>query len=302
MNDLPPELKHDLTAFTKSSNRFEYIRQWLKRCGIEGKKIETQGLRHLLVRFNGPYDQQKKVKTLVAHYDKLPFTPAANDNSAAVFQLMCHAGRLAAGGRHGNTQILFTDGEEIIDGPLSKQGSYQLATIFKNYGISNCQFYVFDMCGIGDCLVLGGASSIVLEQAMREGRIKEIFYHEAINELAICAQLIKSFQGRKADWIYALFSDDLGFLLNGYPAVFFSTLPSQEAAVAHQDWKKVFNSQSAMDSLKRGYLNSEFQNIMRPLLPKSWQTMHTIHDTVDKLEKRAFVLMEEFLNFISFQV
>jgi hypothetical protein len=300
MNNLPFDLIKDMEAFITTDDRFGYIRMWLRRFGIEGKKIETKGLRHLLVRFKQPYSAHTKVKTLVAHYDRVPGTPGANDNSAAVFQLLCHAARLAAAPGHGNTQILFTDGEELTDGALSNQGSYQLAALFRSFGIQNCRFYIFDLCGIGDCIAIGGASSVILKQALQEGRIQEGFYKEAVEELALGAELVRGFQGRSADWIYALFSDDLGFLLNGYPAVFFSVLPTAEAALAHGRWKEVFNDAEALKSLGKGYLNPEFQAIMRPLLPASWLSMHTKDDTTAHLERRAFALMEDFLNFITY--
>lgn len=299
-NDLPLELIRDMQEFSMSEDRFSYLRHWLERCGIRGKKIELFGRRHLLVQFNHNRDPRKITKVLVAHYDKVPHSPGGNDNGAAVFQLLAHAGRLTNEGYQGHIQILFTDGEEILDGPLSSQGSFQLARFFKDRGISNIQFYVFDMCGIGDTIVVGGAGSLLLDQSLKQKIISAEFHREASLAIKNGASIVRAFQGHPADWIYALFSDDLGFLLNGYPAVYFSVLPAAEAELAHSNWHEVVRNKRAMLALEKGYLSEEFRRLIYPLLPASWRTWHTVHDKVELLEKKAFWVMEDFLNFLTY--
>ncbi len=301
MNDLPADLFQDLKAFIETKDRFEFLRDWLLRCGITGRKIELHGHRHLLVRFNQHnYSPYEKTKVFVAHYDRVPGTPGANDNSAAVFQLLCHAGRTSQAPTHNNLQILFTDGEELIEGAHpNKQGSYLLSMLLREQGVKNCRFYVFDMCGIGDTVAIGGAGSLLLQQARRDGLIPASFYNFAIGELQQTAAQIREFQGRPADWIYSLFSDDLGLLLGGYPAACISVLPTHEAALAHQNWQEVMKNESAMMSLKKGYLNPNFQKVIRAMLPQTWKTWHSPDDRIELLEKRAFILMENFLTFLT---
>lgn len=303
MSDLPLALQHDMAAFSVVEDRFDYLRLWLLRCGIKGKKIEISGKRHLLVRFNtADYSPHKPIKIFVAHYDKVLGSPGANDNGAAVFALLCHAGRLAGDREHGNVQILFTDGEEIQGEAITTQGAYQLAAFFRRSGVENCQFYVFDMCGIGDCLTIGGAGTVVLAQALENKRISPEFHDQALEVIELGQEVLKKFQNRPVDWVYSSFSDDLGFLLNGYSAVFFSVLPTPEAAAVWANWQAVQSNARAQEALAKGYLSADFQKLMRPLLPKSWQTWHTKHDKIEFLEKRAFLLMEDFLNFITFHV
>jgi Peptidase family M28 len=299
-SDLPLELIKDMKEFSQSEDRFEYLRRWLMRCGIRGKKIELLGRRHLMIRFDGEYDPRRITKIFVAHYDKVPHSPGGNDNGAAVFQLLIHAGRLAQEANHGQVQILFTDGEEILNGPITSQGAFQLARYLKGRGVENIQFYVFDMCGIGDTLAIGGAGSLLLEQSLKHQRISQDFYQEAYQAIRNGAATLRSFQGRPADWVYALFSDDLGFLLNGYPAVYFSVLPAAEAALAHANWHEVVKNERAMLALEKGYLSEEFRRLIYPLLPTSWRTWHTKDDTVDVLERGAFLVMEEFLHFLTY--
>lgn len=301
MNDLPPDLFQDLQAFIQTKDRFEFLRNWLTRCGITGRKIELHGHRHLLVRFNQHnYSPYEKIKVFVAHYDRVPGTPGANDNSAAVFQLLCHAGRMSQAPTHNNLQILFTDGEELLEGTHpNKQGSYLLSMLLREQGVKNCRFYVFDMCGIGDTVTIGGAGSLLLQQARRDGLIPANFYNFAIGELQQTAAQIREFQGRPADWIYSSFSDDLGLLLGGYPAACISVLPTDEAALAHQNWQEVIKNEGAMMSLKKGYLNPNFQKVIHAMLPETWKTWHSPADRIELLEKRAFVLMENFLTFLT---
>lgn len=296
---LPSDLIKDMHEFSMCRDRFEYLRRWLRRCGIIGKKIELHGRRHLLVGFSNNYEGGIAKKILVAHYDKVPQSPGANDNGAAVFQLLAHAGRLAQEKEHERVQILFTDGEEVFNDSVSSQGSFQLARFFKSKGITNIQFFVFDMCGIGDTIVIGGAGSLLLGQSLKQKIISKQFYDEAYMAISNGADIVRLFQGRPADWIYSLFSDDLGFLLNGYPAVYFSVLPVAEAALAHSNWREVLKNTLAMKALEKGYLSEDFRRLIYPLLPKSWQTWHTAQDKIDKLQRSAFLVMEEFLHFLT---
>jgi hypothetical protein len=300
LSDLPPALLYDMHAFSQSEDRFAFLRHWLGRCGIIGRKIETQGYRHLLVRFNQhPYDIHKKTLIFIAHYDKVPQSPGANDNGAAVFQLLSLAGRLQQSSSHHNVQILFTDGEELLDGvQANQQGAYLLARLFQKNGIKNCRFYIFDMCGIGNTIVMGGAGSALLKQSVEDHLIPQSFYQQVMQELDYGATVVQKFQNHPTDRIYTLFSDDLGLLLNGYPAICFSVLPQEQAATAYENWKQIQNNDWAMLTLKKGYLRPEFQKIIRAITPKSWQTWHSSEDKIDYLEKRAFVLMEHFLDFL----
>lgn len=302
MSDLPSDLLADMNQFCTCYDRFDYLRTWLNRFNINSSKIELKGKRHLLVRFKANYRLDIKTKTFVAHYDRVENTPGANDNSASVFQLLSLAARISKNDEHGNVQILFTDGEEINGGKISDQGSYQLAAVFKDRGITNCRFFVFDMCGIGDFIALGGAGNLLVNNAVQDGRISTQFYHEAKNEFKYFHNALAKFQGDDTLWLYSMFSDDLGFLLNHYPAVFFSTLPKAEAMLASSQWKEIMSDPNALIAFKKGYFSREFQAFIYKQLPNTWRTMHTPMDSLDKLELRAFVMMEAFLDFLTYKI
>lgn len=88
---------------------------------------------------------------LMAHYDRVPGSPGANDNGAAVLALVDylirHQGRPSL-------RIYFSDREELSPGDSPKnQGSYALA---QNWDRNAPPIpIVFDMVGKGDTLVLG---------------------------------------------------------------------------------------------------------------------------------------------------
>ena len=113
--------KHVSSIFTSfldpNLDRCAFISAWLGERSISHTIVELAGKKHIVVRFTSDaYDPRFRMKTLVAHYDRADGTPGANDNSAACFQLMLLAERLASPrvksyGTH-NVRIFFTDGEE----------------------------------------------------------------------------------------------------------------------------------------------------------------------------------------------
>jgi len=75
----------------------------------------------VFVRIPGTEDD--KAILLMAHYDTVPTTPGANDNSAAVAALLEVAGVLAAEPQPNDVIVLFTDGEE----PTPRFGAWGFA-------------------------------------------------------------------------------------------------------------------------------------------------------------------------------
>ena len=100
---------------------------------------------------------------LIAHYDRVPGSPGANDNSAAVFQLIEAAVRLCREQKDG-WLIIFTDKEEIApEGSIRDQGSYGLGKILYEIGVRGGLFYIFDACGTGDTLVISTTVDYLLK-------------------------------------------------------------------------------------------------------------------------------------------
>ena len=68
-----------------------------------------------------------------------------------------------------NIDILLTDNEEKINaGSLSEQGAYLIANEYRNKKIKDNLFFVFDICGRGDTLLLSNSPEYFLKQNGKE--------------------------------------------------------------------------------------------------------------------------------------
>ncbi|MDC7220088.1 MAG: M28 family peptidase [Spirochaetales bacterium] len=244
-------------------NRYLQLKEWFNREEISASVIQTGDLKHFLIRPGEErgFDSQNYTKTLVAHYDRFPGSPGANDNGASVFQLL-HLCRYLQDCRYThNCQILLTDGEELHHGSGRKeQGSYLLGELFKQHGIDRTVMIILDMCGIGDTLIYStGHEKLTGRRSPREEEI-----------LKPILDLIPTYSRGKSLSVTEKYSDDLGFLAHDFLTLQVSLIP----------WKE-------RNQLEEG------------TIPDSWQTMHTPWDRPEKLEKRSFRIMEGFLKQIS---
>ena len=257
-------IDEDLFPFCRPGcDRYLFLESWFNREEIEASIIRTGDLRHFLIRPGGEksYDKRGYLKTLVAHYDRVPGSPGANDNGASVIQLLRLCRYLEDARYTHNCQILLTDGEELNRGkkPVD-QGSYLLGRLFKNNGLDRTVMIILDMCGIGDTMVYStGREKLTGQATLRE---KELFRP--------VIDLIPAYSRGKALPAVEKYSDDLGFLAHDF-------LTLQVSLVR---WKERV-------SLEEGKL------------PESWRTMHTPGDVPEDLEKQSFRIMEGFLKGVS---
>ena len=83
---------------------------------VAGVVSKKDGRNHILVHFaSEAYNPRFKIKTVIAHYDRVAGSPGANDNSAADWQLMNWAVELEKATSFHNIRIFFTDGEELME-------------------------------------------------------------------------------------------------------------------------------------------------------------------------------------------
>ena len=150
---IPPSFEEFIAS---DCNRAAFIQKQLNAAGLDAPVLQMEGKNHIYVKFpQSQYNSMFKIKTVIAHYDRFPGSPGANDNSAAVFCLMQWAAALVKryaslpGGFH-NIRLIFTDGEELGSKGVSEQGAFPLAQVFKRLGIINDDIYVFDCMGRGD--------------------------------------------------------------------------------------------------------------------------------------------------------
>lgn len=136
-------------------DRCAFIRSYLRERSVESIVMPVAGKNHVYVKFpTSQYNPQFRIKTVIAHYDRTPGSPGANDNSAANFCLMDWAERLQNRSDFHNVRLLFSDGEEFASGGVACQGAFSLASLFKRLGITNDDVYVFDCMGRGTIPIL----------------------------------------------------------------------------------------------------------------------------------------------------
>ncbi|ULQ59571.1 M28 family metallopeptidase [Brucepastera parasyntrophica] len=225
----------DSSLFTsfldRETDRCGFISAWLRARDVPHSIVTLGDKKHIVVKYeNSAYDPRFRMKTLIAHYDRAPDTPGANDNSAACFQLMALAERLLSfrqGAVSHNIRIIFTDGEEAAGtGGISGQGSFVLGTGLKKLKRTDDDIYVFDACGCGDTLILSTAGIPASAKKPVSGtlfsRIERL--HERAAALAV--------ETSPENWVRlpTPYSDNAGFIAAGLPAQVITLLPGKKPA------------------------------------------------------------------------
>lgn len=245
----------------KDCNRMKFIQDFLNKRNIDAPIIQLDGKNHVYVKFPlSQYNPQFKIKTVIAHYDRVENSPGANDNSSSVFCLLNWAEKLKKRHDFHNVRLIFTDGEELSENGVFSQGSYALALLFKKLQIDNDDVFVFDCMGRGDVPVLCENS---LPKKMDESFRKKIIMLENQAE-----RILSSSCGGKWLKLKTKYSDNAGFLVNGIPSVAFTLLPSNEATL---------------------YLQNQIE-------PETWKFLHTKNDNLQNLTKNSFELTMNILN------
>lgn len=228
-------------------NRQEFIISYLKKRGIEAPVISINGKNHIYVKFPlRQYNPIYKIKTVIAHYDRVPESPGANDNSAAVFCMLEWACKLYESSESHNIRLIFTDGEEQGAEGINQQGSYDLAQLFKKLNILNDDIFVFDCMGRGDIPVI---SQIKFPSDVSPAFVKQ---YSALEKKA--EKLLSQVNNGKWFKVPSDYSDNVSFLVNGIPAVAISMLPSSEIEDAVQGkkvrtWEYLHSPKDNMASL-----------------------------------------------------
>lgn len=288
------------TFLDQKTDRVAFISNWLSSYSIPHNIIDFSGKKHIIVKFsNNHYDPRFRHKMLVAHHDRIPTTPGANDNSAACYQLLLFAKELHSSSILGgqsfahNTRILFTDGEEAAGKEgIHGQGSYRLGKGLIQIGKGNEDLYVFDATGTGDTLVV--STTGIHGRKGEPANIKLLHLHEEAIEIARSVS--------PENWIQlpTPFSDNAGFLASGVPAQVITILPHEEATrlllalkAGTEQQINMLSNQITINSYKN---KADFK---KQGIPETWLRLHTDSDTADKLTKKAFELINAFLREIA---
>ncbi|TFG83307.1 MAG: M28 family peptidase [Spirochaetales bacterium] len=216
-------------------------------------------------------DSLYRAKVVTAHYDRVPGTPGALDNSAACLQLWRY---LSEGKDAYNLSAVFTDREELSGRPATEQGSFALGKAFGSLGLGAPLVFTLDVTGRGDALVVSESASWLRGEGGTMDRLAAEVEDTAADLLRVVAGRMPIHRGRIP------FGEDLGFLRAGLPALALTVLPRDEAEelagpVGVPSW--------AMPSRPRGRR------------PHTWSLLHGQEDTPDHYTDAAFELMEKLL-------
>jgi hypothetical protein len=283
MDDLPA-LFSQFTA--PDCGRAQFIINYLTSHGINTSVIQLASSSHIFVHFPASaYSPLFRLKTILAHYDRADCSPGANDNSAAVFQVMDWAVRLKDFAGVHNVRIFFTGGEELgSSGSVKEQGAFGLASAFKALGIVNDDVYVLDCCGRGTVPVLSSAGTQNKGNAAFKRRFDDLYRRTG--------ELLRAAAPESWLTLPVPYSDNAGFLACGIPAVALTLLPSAEANQYLRELR-----QDAV--LKPEVLKNTTTAEIRACLPETWRLLHTPADTPDSLTSQSFGLMAKLLDLLA---
>ena len=290
------EIHGDFQKFiAPDCDRRQFILDMLKDFGVPAVPLSLEGAHHILVKFPpAAYNPQYKMKTVLAHYDRVDTSPGANDNSAAVFQIIYWARRLLRFPGFHNVQIIFSDGEEMGGSEgVSEQGAFGIATKFRSLGLTQQDVYAFDCCGRGDFVILSQAG---------KGKGSISFQRQFNSLVERTEDLIKSVAGRKWAPLPVPYSDNAGFLACGIPAVAITLLPAQEVVSYLRELKQHPGLQAAVMKSSQG--QDVGARKIKPLepyqvqekMPMTWRLLHTEYDNLASLTPESFLLMEALLD------
>jgi hypothetical protein len=275
------------------ADRYLILKDILEELGFDWLAINLEGNRHFFVLPPGqnPLRMEKPATfiprtVLTAHYDRVEGSPGANDNSAAVFELLDTALKL----RKKNLQdylIIFTDKEELMQGEgIRHQGSFALGRFLRRLGMGDLQVFIFDACGTGDSLIISTMADHLLKDDKRPGTeaVRQLVRH--LRRRALETTRILNME--KVLLIPTPFSDDAGFLRAGIIAQTITMLPSVEAAPFASLIRKRPGFSGALISRER----QKGQDTR--LIPETWRNLNGPADSHLRLTPEHFKKVVRF--------
>ena len=288
---LPPDF---IDFLQPDCNRKEFIQEKLLSYGINSSSIVIDGKSHIYVDFSkNNYNTRFKIKTLVAHYDRVPSSTGANDNTSGVFALIEAAKRLSTSDFVHNTRIIFTDGEEDGRFGVLEQGAFSLAKRLKELNSIDGEVFVFDCVGRGEVPVI---SEIEFPK-----NVDVSFYRKYMNLVSNTNSIISNYSPYNNMILPTSFSDNAGFIANGIPAVLITMLPKDEVANYMSNLKRI-------PGLKESVLNRKLEDvpnksqpeyILRESIPLTWKYFHTQYDNITTLTPISFSIISKIIDEIS---
>lgn len=285
----PKNILDDYIKFiSPECDRGTFVQEYLSARGVDSAVLGVDGKRHIYVKLPlSGYSPTFRVKTVLAHYDRVEGSPGANDNSSGVFALMDFAVRLSRFRGVHNVRVFFTDGEELGAQGVREQGAYSLANVIQKAGIKDEDIFVFDCMGRGTVPVLGMNNF--------SGNMNSAF-KKKYSALEKSAKAILSSTCQHWLNLPMEYSDNAGFLASGIPAVVFTMLPDKEAQRYMLALQNVPGFLDFVQHKKNAVQNEEY---FAGLLPETWRLLHTAGDNLDSLTEESFLITARILDAIA---
>ena len=270
--------------FLKSDcDRYGWICDWLNAHEIGFSTLPAGKQKLIAVEFsNGNYDENYRLKTILAHYDRIKI--GANDNSSTVWLLLNWILRLKENygtDKAHNMYIIFTDGEELGVGNSSENpGVLGTAAVLKNSELASGDVFALDSCGRGDTVVVSSAGRNNGSLKFQD-EFKDLYDRTIETARHACDE----------NWLTmpTFYGDNAGCILVGIPAVAVTVLPRNEAV-------KYMRSLQKFPDLYEKMMNHDLTEEERNALPPTWQMMHTDDDSIENLTSESWPLMFKFLD------
>lgn len=312
-------------------DRKNFIQNWLKKNNINSSVIVLGGKNHIYVDFSSNnYDKRFKIKTLVAHYDRVENTAGANDNSSGVFALLEAAlylkelsilkDEMQKSSKQNfskadfqnflqeksilrdisflpkdfchNTRIIFTDGEESGRFSVAEQGAFLLAKRLKELNSFDDEVYVFDCVGRGDIPVISE-----VDFSSKVDRNFSHCYDSLLNHAKVAIEKSYFVNGFSNLVLPTAFSDNASFIANGIPSVLITMIPRDEVINYMSNLRRI-------SGLKESVLHRKLEDIpnkiapeyiLRESVPLTWRYFHTEFDNITTLTPSSFLIINKII-------
>ena len=291
----PYERYFDFIA--NKTDRYAILTGHIRTLRLNSAVLPVAGNRHIFIFPPGQKTQQcvngvfpfrdSCPYMLAAHYDRVPGSPGANDNSIAVFHLL-NTALILAEQNIDQWIIVFTDKEELQAGEsYEDQGSFTLASKFKSWGLEKAKIFNFDACGCGSSFIFSTTTDHILKNSDRPN-IQNV--RENIIKLRDHAlDTAQNMQLEKVLLAPTPFSDDIGFLRAGLAAQTITILPSNEA----DHYSALLRSRPDFaDIIISGAIKTPAEYHR---LPETWKTLNSAADTFSRLTPQHFELVVRFM-------
>ncbi len=288
MNETQKLSSEYIDFLAQDCDRTSFIVNYLEKRGVKSAVINIDERRHIYVNFpKEQYSGYFRIKTLIAHYDRVKESPGANDNSFAVFTMMNWAVALNEKNIQHNIRLIFTDGEEMD--ALQGQGAFSLAGTFRRLGITNDDVYVFDCMGRGTIPVL--QKPPILDKAKPEFKKK---FNALFNKTQAILQTAAG-----GSWVTlpVSWSDNAGFIASGIPAVLVTMLPEDEASAYMMSLTK--NPELEDFVVNHKAPTQSERELFSSMIPETWKFLHSKKDSPESITAESAYVFERILNVIA---